>query len=160
MSSSNDPVFHSTTSSVYLMIAREAAENMDKELSKIMRPKPTGEAGFVITFDPERKSFKEALIAIVFSGIYLDAVLHIQIAKKLGLHQCKTLDKASYEVKLRKLGCTDESIINDAQRYRLSRREVVHEKSYLNKYSMNIAQDEARLSIDLVERVRVHLCIE
>jgi len=66
-----------SNANVYLAIAEEALA-VSKQLDEASRrAKPDGQPGFVITYDPERTSFKQSLIAIVFAGIYLESLLYI-----------------------------------------------------------------------------------
>lgn len=58
---------------VYLSIAESALQEAHLLETDGRRPKPNGEAGIILTVDPRQQSFKQSLIAIVFSGIYFEA---------------------------------------------------------------------------------------
>jgi hypothetical protein len=153
------PKYYSTNGRAYYAIAREAFELMKEDDAKNIRSRQDGQPGFVKTIDPYGKSFKNALICIVFCGIYLEATLHLLIGKKLGMDECKRLDRKSYEEKLHALGCNDETIIVDAGKFRESRKEVVHEKALLTDDDLRIAQREAEFAFNLVERIKNAFCI-
>lgn len=48
---------------------------------------------FVTLLDPTNSSFKFALISVVFAGIYLDALLHIESLRCFGDKSDKFIDK-------------------------------------------------------------------
>jgi hypothetical protein len=84
---------------------------MLKHMEAGIRPKKNGEPGCIKTPDPERKSFKAALITIVFCGVFLEALLHLLIVDKKGVEEFKKVDKKeSYEGKLSLLECKDTEI--------------------------------------------------
>jgi len=69
---------------VYFAIAEEALRK-SKELGEAHRaPKPDGTPGYILRFDPERQSFKQALISIVFSCISLEDLLYIYGIQRFG----------------------------------------------------------------------------
>jgi hypothetical protein len=154
------PKYYSTNARVYYAIAREAFETMKEDDAKNIRPRSDGQPGFVKTIDPEQKTFKNALVCVVFCGAYLEAMLHVLIGRKLGIEKCKELDRELIETKLEALGCTDQAILDDAGKYRSSRKEVVHEKSMIDEDDFKIAQTEAAFSFDLVERIRTAFGIQ
>ena len=154
------PKYIFSNARVFYAIAREAFETMKELDAKYIRPKPDGQPGFIKTIDPEQKSFKNAFVCVVFCGVYTDAILHVLIGRKFGTEKCKELDRKTYEFKLGELGCNDESIIKDAEKYRLSRKEVVHEKAMLDQNDLKTAQDEAAFAFDLVERIRKYFKIK
>ncbi len=149
-----------TNARVYFNIAREAVDRIKKDREENIHPKPNGKPGFVIKFDPDQRSFKDALVAIVFSGVYIDAILHILIHKKLGADKCRALDYKTYEQKLQALGCADTELLNDIQNFRKARREVVHEKAFFDDDSFRIAQEEALFSLDVAMRIQVYFGIK
>ena len=116
------------------------------------RPKPNGEPGAIITFDPEQRSFKYSLIAIAFAGIYLDALLYIEGIRKLGQEAYSKIDRSTYEKKLRALGLSDPDLIDSCRQFREVRNELVHERA-LEQTEIRGAQIEARRGINLIERV-------
>ena len=135
---------------------RSLLKRSEQALREHRRDKPDGQPGSITTFDPNRVSFKESLIALVFSGLYLEALLHIVGCQLLGHEEYERIDRTTYEVKLKRLGIMDEQVIKGAERYRTSRNDIVHEKAYDSRYAekLQIAQDEARHAIALIHKVR------
>ena len=125
-----------------------------------MRPDPNTEGRSIPTFDPSHTSFKHALSVIVFSGIWLEAYLHNLAVSRLGPTAADSLDRRIYEVKLEELGCSDPSVLEKAQRFRETRREIVHEKAHFDTGNIKVAQTEARLAYELVKVVEERLAEE
>jgi len=94
---------------VYFAIAVESQAEAERLENLARRPNPDG--GFIITYDPKRKSFKNSLIAITFAGIYLESLLYIVGVQKFGKYEYnkKYNRKLSYEEKLKLFGVTDEN---------------------------------------------------
>jgi len=104
-------------------------ESLSEELSARQRqPRPGG--GEIIKFDPDQRSFKHSLIAIVFAGVYLEALLYLHGCRLLGKVAYKKIDWNTYEEKLRAYGITDQSLLDAAKEFRIARRELVHEKAH------------------------------
>ena len=152
--------YYSTNASVYLAVANESCRSMRDDLQRRVLPKPDGSPGNVLVFDPDRRSYKDAFITIVFSGMYVDAMLHILLVKRRGLDVARALDHATYEKKMEELGCQNQDLLTAAARFRTSRREVVHEKAFLDQDSFKVAQDEAESSIAFVETFNQHFGIQ
>ncbi len=154
MTENNHNSFIQTNIHVFYNIAHEAYVAMTDDLNASRKPKPGGEPGYIIKFDPEQKSFKNAFITIVFCGIFLESLLHLQIVKQKGLKVFKNCDKnKNYEEKLQLLGCNDPSILERCKHYRAARREIVHEKAHLNNDSFKVAQKEAAFAMDLIKEI-------
>ena len=132
-----------TNVSTYKAIALDAHSRMHELTNAGRRPKDDGSPGWVITIDPEQGSFKQAMIAIVFTGIWLEALLHLLIVRDHGVKKFEEYDFKSYADKIQLLGCTDLMIIDAARSFQLCRKELVHEKAYLDKGQIRKAQDEA-----------------
>jgi hypothetical protein len=130
-----------TNASIYRAIAEEAHERMSEAMAAGRRPGPDG--GSIIAYDPTHASFKQAFIAIVFTGIWFEAVTHLAIVHKHGVAKAKQYDHRSYEDKLRLLGCSNQDVIGRAERLRQIRRELVHEKAHLDSGEIRRAQEEA-----------------
>lgn len=145
--------FVPTNIRVFYHIAREAHVAMEKESSSRKRPRPNGEPGWILTYDPEQKSFKNAFITIVFCGVFIEALFHLLIVKRKGLAVFKKYDRKPYGEKLQLLGCNDQAILGKANQYQTVRNEVIHEKAYLTMDSFRIAQKDAVLAMDLVNQV-------
>ena len=144
---------------LYFAIASEAVAEAERLENAARRPKPDGEPGFIITYDPEKKSFKASLIAIVFAGMYLESLFYLNGAKRFGTGKYnKKLDKMlSYEEKLELFGITDQTILAEAKHFRKMRRELVHEKavrvSELTADKIRLAQNEAKKALSFVRKV-------
>jgi hypothetical protein len=147
--------------SIFLDLARESLANSEKISAGQGRPKPNGEKGEIINFDPRRQSFKQALISIAFAGVYLDALLHLEGVSRLGKASYEKFEKKHYEAKLQALGITDSGLLRSCRRFRESRNDLMHEKPI--DLSPNIpagipnvwrtAQEEARHAIDFIDAV-------
>lgn len=153
MTENNSNSFVHTNVGVFYKIAKETYKTMKDDLDSSIRPKPGGEPGSIITYDYDQKSFKNAFITIVFCGVWLESILHLRIVKCKGVEVFNEYDRKSYEAKLQLLGCNDESIIKLCKYYREARREVIHEKAYLDQDSHRAAQKEAEKAIELVDKV-------
>ena len=144
-----------TNALVYRAIAEEALAESARLEAAARQPKPDGSPGFVIQMDPERKSFKKSLVAIAFSGIYLEALLFVHGTFQIGTDWEKKFDRKSYEEKMKALGIKDEALLAAAKRLREVRKELVHEKARpleTAALSKNYwAQTEASASVTLVQ---------
>jgi hypothetical protein len=90
------------------------------------------------------------MVAIVFTGMWLEALLHLLIVRDHGEEKFREFDFKSYEEKLRLIGIDDNSILEAAARFRKSRKELVHEKAHFETGEMKTAQDEARNAFQLL----------
>jgi rhamnose utilization protein RhaD (predicted bifunctional aldolase and dehydrogenase) len=142
-----------TNYSIFYEIALDAYENMVADLKKNIAPKPDASPGFIKTIDWAQTSFKNAFIIITFCGSFLEAFLHILIVKKHGLSTYNKNDKKNYEDKLKLLGCNCKSLFDQSKRFRLNRREVMHEKAYKETTDFKIAQDVAQETMNFVQDV-------
>ena len=138
---------------IFYAIAQESFHEMKFDWEKRVSPKPNGELGYIKRLDPEQKGFKAALKTIVFCGVCLDALLHLLIGKHFGREECKNTDKYTYEDKLAILGCTDYDLFDKCEYLRKIRKEIVHEKAYLDKGELRIAQREAEKSIASLDSI-------
>ena len=144
----------------YKAIAEEAYQEMTEDLKRNVRPNPDGRGGAIKLFDPERTSFKQAMVSVVFTCIWLEATLHLLIVGRYGKNGFKELDRHPYERKLEALGCGDEVLIARAGRLRNARRELVHEKAHLEfndegefTGELMTAQEEAKNARAVMEGV-------
>lgn len=127
----------------YKAIAVDAFESMQEHMESCRRTKDDGSQGWILQFDPSQKSFKQAMIVIVFTGMWLEALLHLLIVRSHGEAKFRELDFKSYEEKLKLLGVFEESVLEAATRFRKARKELVHEKAHFDTSETKIAQDEA-----------------
>jgi len=161
MTKENLSSFVHTNVQVFYKIAQESYEAMNEHFRSHTRPKPNGEPGHIFTLDPQQKSFKNAFITIIFCGVFLESLLHLLIVKQSGLEVFKKYDRKPYEEKLKLLGCSDKSITDLCEKYRDVRREVVHEKAYLDSDNFpRFAQKEAEIAIELINKVVAYFKIE
>jgi hypothetical protein len=144
------PGFAITNVSIYKAIAVEAHATMRELVDAGRRPQDDGSPGWILTFDPEQKSFKQAMIAIVFTGMWLEAFLHLRIVQEHGLETFEDYDRRRYADKLRLLGCTEQRILDAAEQFRKCRKELVHEKAYSDPGEIRTAQREADNANDLL----------
>lgn len=145
---------------VFYDIAHEAHSLMGKLEPPSVVPKPNGEPGRVLILDPTQRSFKAALTTIVFCGVYLEAMLHLELVKRFGEGEAESHDRKVYKSKLLLLGCSDLAVLDASEHYRIVRREVVHEKAYPDAAHMRTAQVEAEKAIQFIESVNRSLGIE
>jgi hypothetical protein len=152
---------------VYLAIATEALTRSQELDAEQTRPMPDGMPGQIITWDPTRSSFKHSLIAIVFAGVYLDALLYIANRNLQRASDARKVSKAGrqsrkgrgrYEVGLAKLGITDPELVEGCKRLNEARDGIVHERALeigppFVEEKMHVAQREAEHALTIVRRV-------
>lgn len=147
-----------TNIEVYRAIAEDAFEEMIQLDSSSRRPKDDGANGFIITYDPEHKSFKKSMIVVVFTGMWLEALLHQEIVKKYGEAEFKKVDrKKTYEQKLALLGIHDQELMDKVKRFRETRKELVHEKAFLDEGQIKTAQKEANVANEVMSGITEQL---
>ena len=148
---------------VYLAIATEALVRSQELDAAQTRPMPDGQPGQIITCDPSRGSFKNSLTAIVFAGVYLDALLYVARRNQRSI-PAKKLDRPTkkgrgrYEVGLAHLGITDPELVEGCRRLNEVRDGIVHERALelgpdLGGEKMHSAQREAEHALMIVRRV-------
>ena len=145
-----------TNVNVYAAIAEEAFVDMEKRLAEGRKQRSDGE-GWIISFDPSQKSFKSALVYIIFSALWLEAILHLRIANQHGKSRAKDVDRKSYEEKLAILGVNDGELSCSLATFRELRREIIHEKAFFAQDKFRAAQDEARKVRHLMQRIQERL---
>lgn len=142
---------------VYLEIAEEALAESERLKAQGRTPKPNGEPGLIIKYDPDRKSFKNSLTAITFSGIYLDALLYITGVARLGKDEYLKIERKHYELKLQHLGFSDPQLLASCKKFRDARNDLVHEKateiSGMSVGENHVAQTEAKNAVSFVKAV-------
>jgi hypothetical protein len=153
MSEPNQSSFVETNYRVFYSIAQESHAAMKRFENQYTKPKRDGTLGNINIIDPEQKSFKHAFITIVFCGIFIESVLHLLIVREKGLDVFNKYDWKSYEDKLQLLGCDDHQILDLCSQFREARKEVIHEKAFINSDNFRIAQKEADVAIELVNKI-------
>jgi hypothetical protein len=71
-----------TNIEIYKTIADETYQKMVQLMEAGRPPKPNGNAGRTIIYDPNQNSFKQSMISIVFTGMWLESLIHLLIVKK------------------------------------------------------------------------------
>ena len=146
---------------VFLKIAQEAHAEMQQMDARHRSPKPDGTPGFIIVFDPQRRSFKQALIAIAFSAMYFEALVYLSAHLRLGEAAARKIDRMFYEDRLAELGITDSSLLIRAKDFRAARKEIIHEKAVglteMESSPTRRAQDVAALALEFVSEVRAQI---
>lgn len=146
-----------TNISAYKAIAIDAFESMKTLIKSGRKPKDDGTQGWILQFDPSQMSFKQAMIVIVFTGMWLEALLHLLIVRDHNEDKFREFDFKSYEEKLKLLGITDQSILDATSRFRKVRKELVHEKAYFDTGEAKVAQDEAHNAHQLLLTIELAL---
>lgn len=145
-------IIHSNVN-IYAAIAEEAFADMEERLANECRPGTDGN-GWIRTFDPSQRSFKSALVYITFSAMWLESILHLRIADRLGKSRAKRFDRKSYEEKLEFLGVSDTDLSRSLCEFRDLRREIIHEKAYFEQSEIRFAQKEARKVRRMIRNVQ------
>lgn len=145
-----------TNATTYKMIADEAYLQMVESDETGRRPKPDGKTGWIITYDPNQTSFKQAMISLVFTGMWLEAAMHLLIVNVYGKEKFKEYDFKSYEQKLTLLGCNDQELLNSVARFRGARKSLVHEKAHFDDGEMKWAQKEAKNAHEMLTAIYAH----
>jgi len=125
------------------------------EASKVL--KDDGSEGYVLSYDPNQRSFKQAMISIVFTGMWLEAVLHQEIVSKHGVSTFRKYDFKSYRDKLALLGVTNVKLLEQVDSFKSTRKELVHEKAYFDAGLVKVVQREADLAQSILQMVSTEL---
>jgi hypothetical protein len=140
---------------IYKAIANEAYQKMVHLAEAGRRPR-NGSPGWIITYDPNQNSFKQSMISIVFTGMWLEACLHLLIVKKYGKKKFKEYDHKIYEEKLKLLGCTDVTVLARVSNFRKTRVSLEHEKAHLDGGEIKTAQNEAENAHEILVAISNH----
>jgi len=147
---------------VYFSIAREALDKSRELDAAETQPMGEGHAGKIITFDPGQGSFKQSLIAIIFAGVYLDALIYVATHKRRheGVKSPETQKGLGrYESALVKLGIADAEILTAVRQLNDARNEIAHEKAVaitngeVSSHELRTAQHEAEHAVKTIQRV-------
>lgn len=141
----------------YLAIAQEAHAEMKMLGDESRRPKPDGSPGHIVTPDPERRSYKHAMVAIAFAGMYFEAAVYLLARQKLSKSRAEKIDGMPYEHRLPALGITDESLLDGAKVLREARKDLVHEKAItpeeLKTATFRFAQKSADQAVAFINQL-------
>ncbi|MDZ4151761.1 hypothetical protein, partial [Methylicorpusculum sp.] len=83
----------------------------------------------------------------------LEALTHLLIVRDHGEDKYREYDRKIYEDKLRLLGVEDESLLAQVTEFRITRKELVHEKAFFDNGTIKTAQKEAKVAYDILCRV-------
>ena len=75
---------------LFEVIVNSACRNIRDDMKKRIH---SDTSPVVKIFDPDKHSFKESLVVIVFTCIWLEAVLHLLIVEKFGLAYFEKIDR-------------------------------------------------------------------
>lgn len=143
---------------IYWSIADEAHRAMHTDLEASRSPKPNGESGYIIRWDPNRRSFKNAMVAIAFAGMFLDALLYIALQSRFGRVEALKVDRLPHEERLKILGITDSVVLGRVQEFREARKDLVHEKAVdiadIGGQVIRTAQSSADSAMELIREIR------
>jgi hypothetical protein len=149
-----------TNANVYLAIAEEAQAESERLAKLARRPNPDGEPGVIVTYDPDQKSFKNSLVAIVFATMYLETISYLLGTKQFGsVEYNKEHDRKCLEDKLLLFGLKDLDLRTATKRLRERRKDLIHEKADLTVNVVYAAQDEAKHAIELVKTITEKLAL-
>lgn len=164
-----------TNLGTYLEIAEESLAKSRRIEGAQTRPMLDGSPGKIFTWDPARASFKHSLIAIVFAGIYLEALVSVTIKRRRlngpnpsvkpgNRGKRRDRDKGRYEADLAKLDIADDETIEGCRRLEDARDTVVHEQPMIVRDGetgkIHIAQREAEHAVSFVRRLAKRLMSE
>ena len=160
MISAHRPVL--TNVGIFRSIADDAYRQMSTDMDAHLRAVAEGSDVVVKTFDSEQLSFKQAMISVVFTCIWLEATLHLLIVGKCGRKgYTNKVDGSGYVAKLKLLDCRDEELLSNVERLRKARRELVHEKAHCEFNDAGEFTGELRGAQDEAENARaVMLAVE
>lgn len=147
-----------TNLNIYLAVAEDAAAESIRLHEEGRTPRPAV-GGYVKTFDPDSRSFKQSFIAIAFAGMYLEALLGLACIARLGRELYKKVERqTTYEEKLKLLGVLDPDVLDQCKRFRETRNDLMHEKPVsleeLGTVIVRKAQAEAKFAIEFVRLIR------
>jgi hypothetical protein len=140
----------------YFDIACEAYSLMKKESKK--HTKNNGYA-IIHVVDWKQKSFKNALIVIVFTGVFIETLFYLKLVKKYGNGAYKKYDHIELKEKAMELGCTNKVVHDMCDQYIRVRKDIVHEKVFQKPNTYYIAQNEAENAFNLLKMLVEHFKI-
>ena len=126
---------------VYEQIVNENYTGMVVDIDNGRTPKEDG-SGYIIKYDPTHASFKKSMIVVTFAGMWLEAIFHQFMVKNHSKNQFNKHGKDSYKEKLELMGISDSSILDSAEKFQKSRNELIHEKAFMDKGEIKLAQNE------------------
>jgi len=135
---------------VYEQIVKENYAEMVADIESSRTPKEDG-SGYIIKYDPTHASFKKSMIVVTFAGMWLEAIFHHFMVINHSKNQFTKHGKDSYKEKLKLMGVSDSSILDFAENFQKTRNELIHEKAFMDKGEIKLAQDEAEIAHKIIE---------
>ncbi len=149
-----------TTARFFRAIAVEAWQRVEENDRRSRQPNPTG-TGWIVAFDPARLSFKDSLVTIVFTVVYLEALVALMRRKRGARVAASAETQLTLEERLARLGVSDTRLLVNCKRLRKSRNLVVHEKPQVGfPEDLRIAQVEAGLAIAVLQDIEQALGVD
>lgn len=139
--------------SIYKEIVNEAFSKMHSLNEESRTPKEDGSNGYIIKYDKSQISFKNSMIVVVFSGMWLEAFFHHEMIKQYSKNQFNNNSNKSYKEKLKLIGINESGILDRVENFQQTRNELIHEKAFLDKGVIKIAQNEAEQAHEIIEYV-------
>ena len=145
-----------SNAAVFLAIAENALAESERLLAANRRP--NGAGGYVVKLDPGQRSFKQALVALVFAGIYFEALAYAVARMRFSKERALEIDREPYPKRAALLGVEDEALHESLRQLQADRKGVVHEKAlFLDDHGDMTApgrdvaaQDAARVGVAAV----------
>lgn len=148
-----------TSLGVIESIIFESQELMNSSLEDGRTPKEGG--GFILKYDPNHTSFKEALKVLIFVGAALESMWHQKAVELKSKTFAEKTDRECKPVRLKfeRIGLTESSLLDSMSNYYTVRRQIVHEKAHESKFQKTIfnAQSEANKAVELLKSVKLAL---
>jgi hypothetical protein len=140
---------------VYEQIVVENYTEMAEHIANNKTPKED-ESGYIIKYDFTQASFKKSMIVLTFTGMWLEAIFHHFMVTKHSKNQFHKHEKESYRQKLELMGISDLSILDSADNFQNTRNQLIHEKAYMDKGEIKLAQNEAEVAYNIIQHVSKH----
>jgi hypothetical protein len=134
----------------------DSQELMNNLLEEGRTPKEGG--GFILKYDPNHTSLKEALKILVFVGAAMESMWHQKAVELRSKNFAEKADREckSVPLKFECIGLTESSLLEDMTNYYNVRRQIVHEKAHESKFqkTLFVAESEANKAVELFKSVK------
>jgi hypothetical protein len=137
---------------VYEQIVKENYAGMLLDVENGRTPKADGN-GYIIKYDPTHASFKKSMIVVTFAGMWLEAMFHQFMVKNHSKNQFNKHGLDSYKEKLILMGISNSSILDNAESFQKTRNELIHEKCFMDKGEIKLAENEAENAYKIINYV-------
>lgn len=145
-----------TNSALFESVVEDSYNLMLELIESGRTPKECG--GYILKYDPNHQSMKEAFKVLIFVGATIEAIWHQKAVELKSKSFAEKIDRKNNSVpkKLEALGIDDQELLEKVKEYYSSRREIVHEKAHSNSYINNIiyAEKQAAEAVLLLESVK------